>query len=370
MKTVQKFIPVAEPDLNSLELEKVIDCVKSGWISSIGSYVTEFEEQFSHFCETKYGVSCSNGTTALHLALLALNIGPGDEVICPTLSFVATANSIAYTGAKPVFVDSESKTWNIDPDKIRSKITSRTKAIIVVHLYGHPANLDPILELAESKGIAVIEDAAEAHGALYRNHRVGSLGKLGCFSFYGNKVITTGEGGMVVTQDRKLAERIKLLRDHAMDPQRRYWHEEVGYNYRLTNLQAALGVAQIEKIESFLKIRRENAKLYAKLLKGMKGVTLFPEESWAQPVYWMVSVLIEKEFGMSRDTFAAKLKEKGVDSRPFFIPMHVLPTYQDSEGYPMAEALAQKGLNLPSSTRLNAEDVEYIVQIIREISSR
>jgi perosamine synthetase len=369
MKTIQKSIPVAEPDLDFRELEKVTDCVKSGWISSIGSYVTEFEECFSRFCEAKYGISCSNGTTALHLSLLALGIGPGDEVICPTLSFVATANSIGYMGAKPVFVDSEPETWNMDPDKVRSKISSRTKAIIVVHLYGHPANLDPILELAEPKRIAIIEDAAEAHGAFYRGRRVGSFGKLSCFSFYGNKVITTGEGGMVVTQDLKLAERIKLLRDHAMDSKRRYWHPEVGYNYRLTNLQAALGVAQLEKIEKFLKIRRENAKLYARLLKNVEGLTLFPEASWAQPVYWMVSVLIGKEFGITRDALAVKLKERGIDTRPFFIPMHQLPPYQESEEYPVAEDLSQRGLNLPSSTRLTSEDIEYIVQMLRHISS-
>ncbi|MBI1884037.1 MAG: DegT/DnrJ/EryC1/StrS family aminotransferase [Chlamydiae bacterium] len=367
MKTLRRNIPVAEPDLDSREREKVLDCVESGWISSIGTYVTQFEESFSHFCGAQYGIACSNGTVALHLALLSLKVGPGDEVICPTLSFVATANAIRHTGATPVFVDSEAFTWNMDPEKMAAKISSKTKAIVVVHLYGHSADLNPILELAQKKGLPLIEDAAEAHGALYRGKKVGGIGTLGCFSFYGNKVITTGEGGMVVTQDSHLAERMRLLRDHAMDSKRRYWHTEIGYNYRLTNLQAAVGVAQMEKIEKFLQIRRENAKIYKLLLREVSGLTLFPEATWATPVYWMVSVLVEEAFGISRDSLMEKLKEKGIDTRPFFIPTHMLPSHREEGPYPVSESLSKKGMNLPSSTRLTQEDIEYVVQTIQEI---
>jgi len=370
MKTTKKYIPVAEPDIDGVELEKVTDCVKSGWISSIGKYVTEFEEKFSAFCGTRYGVACSNGTTALHLALLALNIGPGDEVICPTLTFIATANTVRYTGATPVFVDSERETWNMDPEDVRRKITSKTKAIIVVHLYGHPADMNPLLKIAEAKGIYVIEDAAEAHGALHQGKKVGSLGVLGCFSFYGNKVITTGEGGMVVAHDKSLVDRMRLLRDHAMDANRRYWHPEVGYNYRLTNLQAAVGVAQLSKIEKFLEIRKRNARLYADLLKGIEGIRLFPEASWAQPVFWMVSLLIEDSFGLSRDKFCELLREKGVDTRPFFIPAHHMPAYQKQETFPVADDLSNRGLNLPSSTKLSTDDVRYIAEVIYRVKEK
>lgn len=369
MKSLKKSIPVAEPDFDHRELELVTDCVRTGWISSIGRYVTEFEEKFSHFCDTPYGVACANGTVALHLALVAMGIGPGDEVICPALTFIASANAITYTGAKPVLVDAEPRTWNMDPEKIKAVLTSRTKAIMVVHLYGHPVEMGPILDLAKIKGLLVIEDSAEAHGALYQGRKVGSLGDLGCFSFYGNKIITTGEGGMIVSGNKELVEKMKMLRDHAMDPKRRYWHPMVGYNYRLTNLQAAVGVAQMEKIERFLKIRERNAKMYQTLLRDVKGITLFPEASWAKPVYWMISVLVEKEFGMSRDELATALKEKGIDTRPFFIPLHEMPPYHGAGSFPVAESLSRKGMNLPSSTKLAADDIEYICKTIRKLKA-
>lgn len=369
MKALKKTIPVAEPHFDHRELEFVTDCVKTGWISSIGPYVTEFEDKFSRFCDTSYGVACANGTVALHLALVAMNVRAGDEVICPALTFIASANAITYTGAKPVFVDAEPRTWNMDPAKVKAVLTPKTKAIMVVHLYGHPVEMGPILELAKSKGLPVIEDSAEAHGALYKGRKVGSLGELGCFSFYGNKIITTGEGGMIVSNNKELVEKMKLLRDHAMDPKRRYWHPLVGYNYRLTNLQAAVGVAQMEKIGKFLEIRKRNAKMYQNLLKGVEGITLFPEASWANPVYWMVSVLVEKEFGMNRDQLALALKEKGIDTRPFFIPLHEMPPYQGSGTFPFAEEISRKGMNLPSSTKLTSDDIEYICETIKEIKA-
>jgi len=247
-----KFIPIAEPSITQKEISYVTDAVKSGWVSSLGYYIFEFEKKFAEFIGTKYALTTSNGTTALHLTLASLGIKEGDEVIIPDLTFVATANAVAYTGAKPIIVDVEEDIWCIDPDSIRKSITPKTKAIIPVHLYGHSADMDEIIKISNEYGLHVIEDAAEAHGAEYKGKKVGSLGKCGVFSFYGNKIITTGEGGMITTDDEKLYERAKFLRDHAMNKEKRYWHSEIGFNYRITNLQAALGLAQLERIEEFL----------------------------------------------------------------------------------------------------------------------
>ena len=323
-----RFLPVYEPLLAGKELEYVSDCITSGWISSLGKYIGQFENLFAQFIGTRHAVAVSNGTTALHLALATLGIGPGDEVILPSLTFVATANAVHYTGATPVFVDSELDTWNIDPAAIAGAITPRTKAIIPVHVYGHPANMQPILDLARQHDLWVIEDAAEAHGALYQGKRVGSLGHINAFSFYGNKIITTGEGGMLTTDDDALAEKVRFLRDHAMSPVKRYWHTEIGYNYRITNLQAAVGVAQMERIEEFIARKRWIAQTYNDGLRGVRGITLPPEASWAKSVYWMYSVLFTEEFPISRDEVGVRLKQQNIDSRRFFYPIHVMPPYQ------------------------------------------
>ena len=305
------FIPVYEPELSGNELKYLTKCIKTNWISSLGEYVAQFEEDFGKFVGTRYAVSSSSGTTALHLALAALGIGKGDEVIVPDLTFVATANAVSYTGARPVFVDASHDTWNIDPRSMARKITKSTKAIIAVHLYGHSADMDAILALAKAHGLWVIEDAAEAHGAEYKGNKVGSLGDIGCFSFYGNKIITTGEGGMVVTNNADTAKRVKMLRDHAMSQDQVYWHEVIGYNYRMTNVQAAIGVAQLERIASIIEIKRENAMIYNSFLKDIPGIVLPPELPWAKSVYWMYSILIEKTAGISRNTLMLALKEKG-----------------------------------------------------------
>ena len=257
------MIPVAEPDLSGNELKYVTECVVTEWVSSLGKYVRMFEEQMAASCQRKYAVSTSNGTTALHLALAVLGIGPGDEVIVPALTFVATANAVSYTGATPVFVDAESDYWQLDPARLEALITPRTKAIIPVDLYGHPADMDAILAVAQRHGLRVVEDTAEAHGALYKGRPCGSMGDMSCFSFYGNKVITTGEGGMLLTDDEGWCERARFLRDHAMSKTERYFHPEIGYNYRLTNIQAALGVAQLERLDTFVAIKRRNAARYA-----------------------------------------------------------------------------------------------------------
>ncbi|MDD5472786.1 MAG: DegT/DnrJ/EryC1/StrS family aminotransferase [Candidatus Methanoperedens sp.] len=363
------MIPVAEPCIGKKEREYVLDCIESGWVSSSGKYILKFEKGFSEYCDTKYGISCSNGTTALHLALLALGIGKGDEVIVPTLTFIATANAVTYTGARPVFVDSDSITWNIDPRKIEEKITTKTKAIIPVHLYGNPCNMDEIMDIAGKYGLYVIEDAAEAHGAKYKGRMVGSIGNMGCFSFYGNKIITTGEGGMITTNEEESADKIAMLRDHAMSKDRKYWHDFIGYNYRMTNLQAALGLAQLENIDNIIEIKRKNARIYSFLLRDVKGITFPREESRDKNVYWMYSVLIEDDYGITRDALMKKLSTEGIDSRPFFYPIHIMPPYRDVGDFPVAEVLSKKGINLPSSAKLNRTEIEKICKVIQKNES-
>lgn len=360
-------IPVCEPKLGSKELEYVVDCVRTNWISSKGKYVREFEERFSAFCGAKYGVATSSGTASLHLALATLGVGKGDEVILPTLTHCCCANMVVLAGARPVLVDSENKTWNIDVDRIEERITERTKAIMPVHLYGHPADMDPILGLAEDHGLYVVIDSAEAHGAEYKGRKVGGMGDLECFSFYANKIITTGEGGMIVTNNQELAEKAVMLRDQAYEKERRFLHRFVGFNYRMTNLQAAIGVAQMEKIDKFIEARRRNARLYNSLLEQVEGIKLPPEAEWAKNVYWMYSILVEDSFGLSRDELADYLKEAGIETRPFFYPIHLQPIYAENpqgERCPIAEELSQKGMNLPSAATLRRREIEYVADCI------
>ncbi|MBI3036856.1 DegT/DnrJ/EryC1/StrS family aminotransferase [Candidatus Woesearchaeota archaeon] len=370
-KGITRHIPVSEPLLGGNEEKYVLECIRSSWISSLGKFIPEFEEKFAKFCGTKYGVSVMNGTVALQLALAALGIKNGDEVIMPDLTFVATANAVMHAGAKPVFVDAEQDTWNIDTEKIAAAITKKTKAIIPVHLYGHPCNMDAVMKIAEERNLLVIEDAAEAHGAEYKGKKAGSIGNVGCFSFYGNKILITGEGGMCVTNDKKLSERMHFLKDHAMDKERRYFHPEIGYNFRMTNVQAAIGLAQLEQIEKFIAAKRKNAEIYNSLLKDVKGLTLQHEMPWAKNVYWMYSILVEDDFGRSRDELMKLLKAEGVDTRPFFYPMHQLPMYSEGHGdneFPVASELALKGINLPSSVKLTADDIRYVCNAIAEAS--
>ena len=364
------MIPVFEPWLPDNVRRYVLDCVESGWISSLGEYVPRFERAFSRFCGTAHGVATANGTTAIHLALAVLGVGPGDEVLVPDLTFVATANAVRYTGATPVLVDVDPGTWGMDPHQARAKLTPRTKAILPVHLYGHPVEMDPILDLADRHGLWVVEDAAEAHGARYKGRPVGGLGHLGCFSFYGNKIVTTGEGGMVVTDDPALAEQLAFLRDHAMDPKRRYYHPAVGFNYRMTNIQAAIGCAQLEAIDEIVARRRRIAEVYARGLAGIPGLGPQPRAGWAEPVCWMFSVLVEEAFGLDRAEVITGLRERGVDSRPFFVPLHELPPYRAGAPYPVAEALGRKGLNLPSGNRLTPEQIETVCRALRELARR
>lgn len=364
------MIPVFSPWLPENVRRYVLDCVDSGWISSLGEYVGRFEREFAAFCEAGHGVATSNGTTALHLSLATLELGPGDEVLVPDLTFVSTANVVRYTGATPVLVDADPTTWGMDAADARRKLTGRTRAIIPVHLYGHPVDMDPLLALAAEHGIDVVEDAAEAHGARYKGQRVGALGRIGAFSFYGNKIITTGEGGMVVTNDATLAERAAFLRDHAMDPRRRYYHPEIGFNYRMTNIQAAIGCAQLEQADVILSRRKAIAAAYEAGLTGIAGLTRPPAEYWAETVYWMYSVLVEPAFGLEREAVRAGLRARGIDSRPFFVPLHEQPPYRVDAPFPVATALGAKGINLPSGTGLLPLEIAAVCDALRELARR
>jgi perosamine synthetase len=280
------------------------------------------------------------------------------------LSFIAVANAVTYCNAKPVFVDSHQDYWCIDPKKIEEKVTGNTKAIIPVHLYGHPTDMDSILNVARGHNLYVIEDAAEAHGAEYKGKKVGSLSDISCFSFYGNKIITTGEGGMCLTNNEKLAEKMRILRDHGMSPNKRYWHIIIGFNYRMTNMQAAVGVAQLKKLDEFVEKKRQIARLYNSLLKDIDGIITPPEMSWAKNVYWMYSALIEDDFLMGRDELMKKLAINGIETRPFFHPIHEMVPYNNNEKFEVAESLSMKGMNFPSSVTLKKEDLDVIFQSI------
>lgn len=359
-------LPVMEPMLGGNELKYVSDCITSNWISSQGSYVKTFENEFSIYLNSEHALTTTSGTTALHLALTALGITLGDEVIVPDLTFAASANAVVHAGAKPVFVDVDPEHWTINPNLIEQSITPRTKAIMPVHLYGHPCDMKPIIEIANKHGLFIIEDCAEALGTQYNNQIVGTLGDVGCFSFFSNKVITTGEGGMIVTSRENLYEKMILLRDHGMSKKKRYWHEMSGFNYRMTNLQAAIGVAQLEQIRSFLAKRIHIAKQYAHHLAGIPEITLPPEMPWAKNIYWLYSILIdEASAGLSRDELIKGLENEGIETRPFFCPLHNQPPYSPAtKNFPITENLAAAGISLPSSNILTDDEIARICTII------
>jgi perosamine synthetase len=367
----EKIIPVCEPTLAGNEEAYVLECVRSGWISSAGRFVTRFEDMFAEFCGTHLAVACSSGTAALQLALYTLGIAEGDEVIIPSFTMVATANAVRHCGATPIFVDSERRTWNIDVTKIEAAVTPRTKAIVPVHTYGHPVDMDPLLEIARRRGLLVIEDAAEAHGATYNGRPVGSLSDCGCFSFYANKIITTGEGGMITTDNPELAQKAKNIRDHAFSKERHFWHPVLAHNFRMSNLQAAVGVAQMERAEWLLGRRIENAKLYNERLERLRGITLPPASEGIRNVYWMYSILVRDEFGHSRDELRRFLADRAIETRTFFIPMHLQPIYfqPDSVGrFPVAEMLCQRGCYLPSSASLTESQIDFICSRIETLA--
>lgn len=357
------FIPLAAPAFAGNEIKYVNDCLTSTWISSTGKYIREFETAFARFCNVPHAISCCNGTAALHLALLGLGIGAGDEVIAPTLTFVATANAVTYCHATPVFIDCEEATWNLDPDLIESKITPRTRAIIVVHLYGLPASMDRILAIAQKHNLYVIEDAAQAHGAEYKGQKVGSFGDVATFSFYGNKIITCGEGGMVITRNELLASRIRILKGQGMDPNRRYWFPLIGYNYRMTNIAAAIGLAQTERVEWHIEQRIKVAGWYRKILSESRIVSWQQQSPVSKSADWLFTVLLRNSIAIERDEVARYLFEREIETRPVFYPMHILPSYKNLTGndsFPVAERVARQGLSLPTWAGLKYETVRYI----------
>lgn len=362
-------IPVAHPVLSGNERRYVDECIDTAWISSVGRFIQTFETEFGRFVGSPHALGCCNGTVALHLALLGIDCGPGDEVIVPTLTYIASANAVTYCGATPVFVDVDPRTFNMDPAQVAARITPRTKAIMPVHLYGHPADMDPMMALADDHDLLVIEDAAESHGALYKGRKTGSIGEIGVFSFFGNKIITTGEGGMVTTANADRAARMKLLRGQGMDLQRRYWFPVVGYNYRMTNIEAAIGLAQLEQIEEHLAARHRVRRWYDERLRGLSEFVQLPvEEPWARHSYWMYTIILGDAVvaGMTRDEFMVRLDADGIETRPVFYPMHVLPPYLDRSGrYPVADRLSAQGVNLPTHGKLTEDDVDYVVSRIR-----
>lgn len=359
-------IPVASPQLRGRELEYLVDAFLSTWISSAGVYLNKFEEGFAAFIGTKYGVATSNGTTALHLALEALGIGEGDEVIVPDLTFAATINVVLYTKATPVIVDIERDSWCIDPKAIEKAITKKTKAIIPVHLYGQPADMDAIMAIAKKHKLFVIEDAAEAHGAKYKSKTVGSIGDIGCFSFFGNKVITTGEGGMCVTNSQKLAERIRVYKDHGMSKKRRYWHAVVGYNYRMTNLQAAIGLAQLERLDEILVQHAHIEELYRTHL-ATSPLLEFQRNDLPnrKKITWLVSVLVKNG---KRDQLIQVLKSKGIDSRPFFYPLSIMKIYKPYvHSAKISKEIAKNGINFPTTLQVTEDTVQRIRATLGEL---
>lgn len=374
-------IPVNEPLLGSQERDYVLECLQTGWISSAGPFIEQFEQQWSHYCQRRYGVSVSNGTTALQAAIRALDLQPEDEVIMPSFTIISCALAVVYAGGKPVLVDSDPDTWCLDVRQIEQRLTPRTRAIMPVHIYGHPVDMEPLLEIAARHGLYVIEDAAEAHGAECQFgrdstapvwHRCGSFGTLSCFSFYANKLITTGEGGMVLTDDPQMAERLQRLRNLCFLPERRFYHKELGYNFRLTNLQAAVGLAQIQRIEQIVARKRAMGKQYNELLQGIPGLQLPSEQPWARNVYWMYGVVLDEETGLDASKFAQRLQTYEVETRPFFLGMHEQPILHQQglfvdEHYPVAERLGRQGLYLPSGLALTDEQLERVCAAVREV---
>jgi perosamine synthetase len=356
-------IPVYQPDLNGNEKKYVNECIDSSWISSKGKFVGDFERIFADRIGIQHAASVCNGTLALHLALLALGIGPGDEVIVPTLTYIATANAVAYTGATPVFVDSIRDTWQIDPLEVRRHITPKTRAIIPVHLYGQACDMDSLLSIAREYRLFIIEDCAEAIGTMYKGKQVGTFGDISCFSFFGNKTITTGEGGMVVTNDKTLIERSRHLKGQGLAEHREYWHDVVGYNYRMTNIQAAIGVAQLERADLFINRKREIAIFYK---EALCDIPVEPHSEAADTIhsYWMFSLLVQR--AEQRDQLRKHLADAGIETRPLFYPVHTMPMYaKNYRKHPVAEDLAWRGINLPSWPGLTDDQLSFIVNTIR-----
>jgi len=377
------MIPVNEPWLGERELEYVCECIRTGWVSSTGHFIKDFEQKWAEYCGREYGIAVCNGTAALQVAVSALGLEPGDEVIMPTFTIISCASAVVYNDGVPVLVDNDPRTWCMDVNQVKDRITPRTRAIMPVHIYGHPMDMDPLMDLADEYGLAIIEDAAEAHGAEYLSRhnsdsptwrRCGSFGDLSAFSFYANKLVTTGEGGMVLTDDPQLAEIARSLRNLCFLPERRFYHEKLGFNFRMTNMQAAVGLAQLERMDEIVARKRWMGQEYTCRLKDIEILQLPAEESWARNVYWMYGLVLSEEAGMDARQFAQKLKERDVDTRPFFLGMHEQPVFHKrglflNEKYPVAERIARQGLYLPSGLALTEEQLVQVCDVVREVLS-
>ena len=364
-------LSIMEPYLNGNELAYVTECINTKWISSQGKFVLQFEEQFSKMHDGMHAVSTSNGTTALHLALISLGVGPGDEVIVPDLTFAATINAVLHAGATPVIVDVEHSTWGMDPKSFKAAITGKTKAVIIVHLYGQPASMDALMKVAADHGLLVVEDVAEALGATSSGKLMGTYGDASCFSFFGNKMLTTGEGGMVLYKSATSAARGKMLRDHGMSRDKKYWHLEVGYNYRMTNLQAAIGVAQMEQFDEILHKKLKLADDYFESLKDIDWVQLPPRLNGDQSVYWLFTVLVAESAPISRDELMRSFALNGIDTRPVFYPLSDMPLYKAyarNVKMPVTQDVAQRGISLPSSVEVSSADIARIKDVLSSLS--
>ena len=355
--------PVYQPSLKGNEKKYVNECLDSTWISSKGKYVKEFEDSFANYIDVKYATGVCNGTIALHLALITLGIGQGDEVIVPTFTYISSVNTVAYTGATPIFIDSLSDTWQMDSEDVKKKITQKTKAIMPVHLYGHPCNMDKICKIAKDNNIFVIEDAAESFGSKYREKHAGTFGDIAAFSFFGNKTITTGEGGMVVTNDKTLFDRAVHFKGQGLAKYREYWHDVIGYNYRMTNICAAIGLAQLERADEIIAKKRQIAKWYDEYLNGLP-IELHREADNVFHSYWMYTILVESPD--IREKLREYLKDNGIETRPTFCPIHTMPMYcKKYQKHPVAEDISWRGINLPSYPDLNKADIKNICNHIK-----
>lgn len=367
------FIPVNEPIISKEAKDNVLEAINSGWISSAGKYINEFEENFAKLYGVKHAITVSNGTAALHVALLALDIKPGDEVIVPAFTMAASWMSILYTGAKPVFVDCELETYNIDVEQIEKKITKNTKAIMPVHIYGHPCEMNKIIELAKKYNLLIIEDAAEAHGATYEGKLAGTFGDVGCFSFYANKIITSGEGGMIITNSDDIALKCRKIKD-LHHSEKRFIHDGIGYNYRMTNLQAAVGSGELTHLDEYVNKKLWLAESYNNSLSNIEGIKLPITKENVKNVYWMYSIIIDKDkFGISKDELRIKLKELGVDTRDFFYSPSVQPVLNEvinNESFPNTDFIANNGLYLPSGLTITKEQIEFVCQTIKAIKDK
>jgi perosamine synthetase len=360
---MKKNIPVYQPRILGNEKKYLNECLDSSWISSKGRFIGQFENDFAEYINVKKATTVCNGTVALHLALESLGIGAGDEVIVPTLTYIASVNAISMVGAIPVFVDSLEDTWNIDYSQIIKKITPKTKAVMVVHLYGLPCEMKEIVQICKKNNLLLIEDAAEAFGSKYNHQHTGTFGNIATFSFFGNKTITTGEGGMVVSNDIDVIQLAAHLKSQAVSATREYWHNELGYNYRMTNICAAIGLAQLEKADLIIEKKRDLANWYKEELKGLPILFQY-ESNEIYNSYWMVSVLFQDE--LTRNKVRAALKDDGIETRPLFYPAHTMPKFKSNEIFPIAESLSKRGVNLPSYPELSREDVVRICMEIKK----